>query len=184
MFVWGIPCVAFTTVAISRTYGTGPVTSLLLGAVPTMVLFQGCFRFTNVLLPEISTTMGGIAALTQKGFKKERRGETRYDMSLLLAYRGPRSRDELRSTASQISHHGFCIQDPKNLASGDIIRFELKVEDDSILGEAMIKWTKDVTAADRKKSRLSRSGCRIVSMATNYRGALRDYLSRYSLEES
>ena len=182
LIAWGIPCVVFTTVAISRTYETGLITSFFLGVVPTMALFQGCLRFTHVLLPEISTAIGGIAALVQKGLKKERRGETRYDMSLLVAYRGPRSSDLHRSTASQISNHGFCIQDPKKLASGDIIRFELKVEDDSILGEAMIKWTKDVTAADRKKYRLSRSGCRIVSMATASRAALKIFLGRHPLE--
>jgi len=180
--VWGIPCVAFTTVAISRTYETGLITSFFLGVVPTMALFQACLRFTHVLLPELSTAIGGIATLAGKGLEKERRGEPRYDMSLLVAYRGPRSNDFSQSTASQISNHGFCIQDPKKLASGDIIRFELKVEDDSILGEAMIKWTKDVTAADRKKYHLSRSGCRIVSMATASRAALKAFLGRNPLE--
>ena len=184
MIVGGVPCVALTSVAISGTYETGPVASFFLGVVPTMVLFQSCLRFTPGLLPEISTVIGGIADLVQKGLERERRDEPRYDVSLLLAYHGPRSSDELRSTASQISNHGFCIREPKDLVSGDVIRFELKVEDDSIHGEAMIKWIERLTDADRKKARSSRSGCRIVSMATNYRGVLRGYLSKHSLEEA
>jgi len=66
----------------------------------------------------------------------------------------------------------------------DIIRFELRIEDESILGEAMIKWTRDVAADDRKKVRASRSGCRIVSMATEYRAVLKGYLSKYSFSEA
>ena len=63
-------------------------------------------------------------------------------------------------------------------------KFKLKVENDSVLGEAKIKWTKDLDTADRKKARSSRSGCRIVSMATKYGSVLRDYLSRYSFAEA
>ena len=184
LIVWGIPCVGLTAAAISRAYEMGPVASFLLGLGPTMVLFQGCLRFTPGLLPEISTVIGGIEALVQKGLKRERRGEPRYGVSLALAYHGPRSGDVYRSTASQVSNHGFCLRDPKDLASGDIMRFELKVEDDTILGEAMIKWTKHLTDADRKNALASRSGCRIVSMATEYRGVLRDYLSRHSFAEA
>lgn len=184
LIVWGIPCVALTAVAISRTYEIGPVASFLLGLGPTMVLFHGCLRFTPGLLPEISTVIGGIVVFAQKGLKKERRSEPRYEVSLSLAYHGPRSSDFYRSTASQISNHGFCLRDPKDLVSGDIIRFELRIEDDSILGEARIKWTKHLTNADRKKAHSSRSGCRIVSMATQYRGVLRGYLSRHSFAEA
>jgi hypothetical protein len=165
LIVWGIPCVALTAVAISRIYERGPMASFLLAVVPTMVLFQSCLRFTPGLLPEISTVIGDITTLAQKALKKEKRGEPRYDMSLLLANHGPRSSDECRSTASHISNHGFCIREPKDLMNGDIIRFELKVEDDSILGEAMIKWTINLSNADRKEARSSRSGCRIVTMA-------------------
>lgn len=184
LIVWGIPCVALTSVAIFRTYEIGPVASFLLGVGPTMVLFQSCLRFTPGLLPEISTVIGGAADLVQKGLKRERRDEPRYEVSLLLAYLRPRSSDALRSTASQISNHGFCIREPKDLVSGDIIRFELKVEEDSIHGEAMIKWIEHLSNAERKKARSSRSGCRIVSMAPQYRGVLRGYLSRHSLEEA
>ncbi len=184
LIVWGIPCAALTAVAISGTYEIGPVASLFLGVVPTMVLFQSCLRFTPGLLPEISTVVGGIGAIVQKGLQRERRDEPRYEVSLSLAYHGPRSSDFCRSTASQISNHGFCIGEPKDLVSGDIIRFELEVEDDSIQGEAMIKWIEHLANADRKKARSSRSGCRIVSMATQYRGVLRGYLSKHSLEEA
>jgi len=182
--VWGIPCVVLTAAAISRTFEIGPVASLLLAVVPAMVLFQGCLRFTPGLLPEISTLIGGIAALVQKGLNKERRGEPRYEVSLALAYHGPRSSDFYRSTAAQISNHGFCIRNSKDLVSGDIIRFELKLEDDAILGEAKIKWITGLSNVDRKKARSFRSGCRIVSMDTQYRGVLRGYLSRYSLEDA
>jgi hypothetical protein len=182
--VWGIPCVVLTAAAISRTFEMGPVASFLLGLVPTMVLFQGCLRFTPGLLPEISTVIEGIEAPVQKGLKRERRGEPRYEVSLALAYHGPRSSEFYRSTAAQISNHGFCLRDPKDLASGDIIRFKLKLEDDSILGEAKIKWIKNLSNADRKHALASRSGCRIVSMDTQYRGVLRGYLSRYSYEEA
>ena len=86
--------------------------------------------------------------------------------------------------ASQISNHGFCVLEPKDLVSGDIIRFELRIEDDPVLGEAMIKWREDLTNADRKKTRSSISGCRIVTMATQYRNFLRGYLSRHSFKET
>ena len=184
LIVWGIPCVALTSVAISRTYEMGPVASFLFVLVPTMVLFQSCLRFTPGLLPETSTVIGGITTLVQKGLKRERRDEPRYEVSLSLAYHGTGSSNECRSTASQVSNHGFCIQEPKDLVSGDIIRFELKVEDDSIHGEAMIKWIKHLSDADRKEARSSRSGCRIVSMATQYRGVLRGYLSRHTFAEA
>jgi hypothetical protein len=72
---------------------------------------------------------------------------------------------------------------PKEPVSGEITRFELNVEDDSILGEAMIKWTKDLTSADRKNARSSRSGFRIVSIAPQSRGILRGHLSRHSLAD-
>jgi hypothetical protein len=89
-----------------------------------------------------------------------------------------------KSTAYQISHHGFCVQEPKALVSGDLIRFELRVEDESVLGQATIKWTKNLEAADRKQARPSICGCHIVSMAAKHRSVLRDYLSRHSLEEA
>jgi len=165
LIVWGVPCVALTAVAISNIYERGLMASFLLAVVPTIALFQSCLRFTSGLLPDISTVIGDIMTLARKALKKEKRGEPRYDMSLLLAYHGPRSNGECRSTASQISNHGFCIREPKDLMNGDIIRFELKVEDDSILGEAMIKWTINLSNADRKEARSSRSGCRIVTMA-------------------
>jgi len=184
LIVWGIPCAALTAVAISRTYEIGPVASFLLGVVPTMLLFQSCLRFMPGLLPEISTIIGETAALSQKGLKRERRGEPRYEVSLSLAYHGPRSRDLYRSTASQISNHGFRLRDPKDLGIGDIIRFELRIGNNTILGEAVIKWTKGFTTADSKKVRASRSGCRIVSMATDYRGVLRRYLSKHSFDEA
>ena len=184
LILWGIPCVALTAVAISRTYEIGPVASLLLGLGPTMVLFNSCLRFTPGLLPEISTVFEGIATLIQKGLEKDRRSEPRYEVSLPLAYYGPRSSDVCKSMAYQISNHGFCLREPKELVSGDIIRFKLKVESDSVLGEAKIKWSKDLDTADRKKARSSRSGCRIVSMATKYRGVLTGYLSRHSFAEA
>lgn len=180
LIVWGIPCVVLTSVSISRIYETGPVASFLLGVVPTIVLFNSCLRYTTGLLPEISTVIGEISAFAREGLKRERRLEPRYDMNLLLAYHGPRRSDECRSTVSQISNHGFCLQEPKDLASGDTIRFELKVEDDSIQGEAVIKWIKHQDIADRKKEAPSSSGCRIISMASNYRALLKAYLSGHS----
>jgi hypothetical protein len=184
LIVWGIPCVALTAAAISRIYEIGPAASFLLAVVPAMLLFQRCLRFAPRLLPELSTVIGEIATLAQEGLKKERRDEPRYEVILSLAYHRPKSSDFCRSTASQISNHGFCLRDPKDLASGDIIRFELRIDDDSILGEAMIKWTKDLATPDREKGRASRSGCRIVSMATEYKGVLRGYLSRHSFAEA
>jgi hypothetical protein len=183
LIVWGIPCVALTAVAVSRTYEIGLAASFLLGVAPAMFLFQSCLRFTQGLVPELSTIIGDIAALAQKRLTRERRSEPRYDMSLLLAYRGPGTSNEYSSTASQISNHGFCLRDPKDLASGDTIRFTLNLENDSILGEAVIKWTKDVPAADKKTALASRSGCRIVSMATHHRASLKSFLSRNSMEE-
>ena len=184
LIVGGIPCVALTSAAISRTYEIGTVASILLGLVPTMVLFHGCLRFTPGLLPEISTVIGEIVTLAQKGLRKDRRGEPRYEASLALTYHGPRSSDFYSSMASHISNHGFCIRESKDLVNDDIIRFELRIEDDSVHGEARITWTEDLTNADRKKLRSSRSGCRIVSMATQYRGVLRGYLSKYSFAEA
>jgi len=179
LIVWGVPCVALTAVAISNIYERGLMASFLLAVVPTIALFQSCLRFTSGLLPDISTVIGDIMTLARKALKKEKRGEPRYDMSLLLAYHGPRSNGECRSTASQISNHGFCIREPKDLMNGDIIRFELKVEDDSINGEAVIKWIKHLNSTDRKKVVPDSSGCRIVSMATDYRALLRNYLRRH-----
>jgi hypothetical protein len=182
LIVWGIPCAVLTAAAICKIYEIGPVASFLLAVVPTMALFQSCLRLTHAVLPEISTAIGGIASLARKVLNKERRAEPRCDMSCFLAYRGPRGSDECRSIATQISNHGFCIQDSKNLVSGDIIRFELKIEDHSILGEAMVKWTSDATTDDGKKARSSKSGCRIVSMDTKFRGILKDFLRRQSSE--
>jgi hypothetical protein len=183
LIVWGIPCVALTSVAISRTFEIGPVASFLLGVGPTMALFQVSLRFTSGLLPEISTIIGGIVTLVQKALRRERRGEPRYDIDLPLAYHGPRTSDESRSMASQVSNHGFCVLESKGVAKGDLIRFELRVEDDSVPGEAVIKWREDTANADRKKASSSRSGCRIVSMATQGRNVLRGYLNRHSRKE-
>jgi hypothetical protein len=180
--MWGIPCIALTAAVISRTYGIGPVASSLLALPPTMVLFPRCLRYPNGLLPDISTVIAGIATLPQKRLRKERRAEPRYDMSLALAYRGPKSSGVYRSRASQISNHGFRLRKPKDLVNGDIIRFTLKIEDCSILGEAMIKWTKGFPPDGGKEARISRSGCRIVFMATKDQAALKDFLSRHSLE--
>jgi len=184
LIIWGIPCVALTSIAISRIYEMGSGASALLGLVPTVVLFNSCLRFTPGLLPEISSVIGGIATLAQKGLEKDRRDEPRYEVSLPLAYNGPRRSGVHKSMAHHFSNHGFCLRDPKDLVNGDIIKFKLKVENDSILGEAKIKWTKDPDATDRKKARSSRSGCRIVSMITEYRSILRDYLSRNSFTEA
>jgi hypothetical protein len=74
LIIWGIPCVALTALAISRTYETGPVASSFLAVVPTMVLFHSCLRFTPGLLPEIYTVIGGIIVRIRKGLNKERRG--------------------------------------------------------------------------------------------------------------
>ena len=144
LILWGIPCVTLTAVAISRTYEIGPVASFLLGLGPTMVLFSSCLRFTPGLLPEVSTVFEGIATLTQKGLDKDRRSEPRYEVSLPLAYYGPRSSDVHKSMAYQISNHGFCLREPRDLVSGDIIKFKLKVENDSVLGEATIKGCKNL----------------------------------------
>jgi hypothetical protein len=180
LILWGIPCAGLTAVAISRAYEIGLVASFLFGVGPSMALFDKCLRFTPGLLPEISGAFGGLATLIRKGFERDRRTEPRYELYLPLTYYGPKSSEVQKGTAYQISNHGFCVQEHKDLVNDDLIRFKLRVEDESVRGEATIKWTKDLDTAERKKAQPSRSGCRIVSMATKYRGVLRDYLSRHS----
>lgn len=182
--VWGVPSVALTAIAIFRTYDLGLEASFLLGLVPTIVVFQSCLRFTLGLLPDLSTAIAYIVTLARMALKRERRAERRFDIELPLAYSRRRSSTECRSIASQVSYGGFCLRDFQHLASGEIIKFELEVEDDSVHGEARIEWTKSVTEAGRKATRLFASGCRIVSMASNCRSILRAYLRRLSVEET
>jgi hypothetical protein len=182
--VWGIPCVVLTTIIIFRTYDLVPEISRLLVLVPTIVVFQSCLEFTQGLLPDILTATAFIVDLARKALKRERRAELRFDIDVPLVYTRRRSSAECRSIASQISNCGFCLQASRNLMRGEIIRFELEVEDSSVHGEARIAWTKSVKNTDRRKALFSASGCHIISMASNYKHALKGYLKKLSVEEA
>ena len=184
LIVWGIPCVVLTTMAIFRVYDLGPEVSRFLGLIPTIVVFQSCLEFTQGLLPDISMATAFIIDLARKALKRERRTEARFDIDLPLVYTRRRSSADCRGIASQISSYGFCLQDSQNLMRGEIIRFELEVEDDSVHGEASITWTKSLNNSDRKKTTFFTSGCHIISMAPHYRNTLRGYLRRLSIEET
>ncbi|PKN61510.1 MAG: hypothetical protein CVU57_29245 [Deltaproteobacteria bacterium HGW-Deltaproteobacteria-15] len=181
--VWGIPCAVLTAFVLLRTYHLELPSAFLLGLVPTLVLFHTCFRFTQELLPEISTPIGSVVTLAGKILKKERRVERRYDVVIPLSYCSRRSTAECSGIASKISNGGFCIQDSRQLARGDIIKFKLAFENDSVHGEAKIEWTQNLTDVQPKKTPLSASGCRIISMSRNYRNILKGFLSGQSMQE-
>ena len=68
LIYWGIPCTALTSFAIHRILKLEWAASFSLALVPSLVLFNYCFRFTE-LVPEISALFKSIVSLTKEALK-------------------------------------------------------------------------------------------------------------------
>jgi len=176
LIIWGIPAVAFASIPISETYALGWEASVLLAALPTLVLFNSCIKFASELLPEIPDVFEGVVSIARKGLERDRRKEPRYEVTLPLAYSAPGMSGVQECMAYQISGRGFCIQGPADLARGDTIKFKMRVEDDFIHGAAKVRWTGNPGGVDAMTARLHQSGCLIVSMAKKHQVMLRSFL--------
>jgi len=210
LIFWGIPSAVLTSFAIHRTLKLGWAVSFSLGLLPTLLLFNYCFRFTLGLVPEISTVFGSIVSLTKKVLERfttvepetngsskprhkvdysvahygpERRSELRHKVDFSIIYYGPEGNAIDESMAFQVSNRGFCLWQPKDVVTGDTIKFELRVENALILGEAQIKWAINPSIADENKALPSRAGCHIISMYKKYESVLRSYLNRHFAQE-
>ena len=116
--------------------------------------------------------------LSAKGSDKGRRREPRYKVNLSIVYHsGCVCSDIDGSTADEVSNHGFCLWRPEEIATGDIIKFELGVENTPVFGSAQIKWSSNRGPVNKKKVPSSRVGCRIISMTKKYQDVLKDFLS-------
>jgi hypothetical protein len=205
LILWGVPCAGLTSFAICRTLNWGWATSFSLGLVPSLILFSFCFKFTSGLVPEISTVFRSVVSLTQEGLRRirkeevdtgrrsesrrkadlsaahhgaERRREPRYKVDLSIAYYGSEGSAIDQSIAYHISNHGFCLWQPKGVVPGDTIKFELRVENAPISGEAHIEWTSNPPTADEKKAPPAKAGCRIISVTEEDENVLRGYLNK------
>ncbi len=194
LILWGIPSAAFSTLAINGAFETGWVALSLLGFLPVVALFNGCLRFTSELLPEVSPLFRSTFHLVLRKIRGERRSEPRYDVSLPVAYSpaslpvayyGPKTSGIYQSTARQISDHGFCLLEPKDVSAGDTIKFKLRVENEPLLGEAEIRWTKGPDASDdEEEAPSSKAGCLIMSMSRDHEIVLKTYLRKQSLAKA
>jgi hypothetical protein len=197
---WGLPCAVLSSFAIHRTLELAWTISFAIGLLPTLALFHYCFTFTSGLLPEISTVFAVLISLIKKGlqrfataetneegepvddsvfhYEREKRSERRHKTDFSIIYYGPEGDPIDESIAFEVSNHGFCLWQPKEVVDGDTMKFELRVENSVIPGEAQVKWVINPSSADDSGSLPSKAGCRITSMKEENESVLRNYLER------